>query len=751
MSKKLPFVQSDIPRDLRMFLDRVRELVSGSGSDRLISLADVVDAGIGGADGKNNLTLPPSSVIVNTPPPPTGLTASGAIQNVVLTWDAAKYAGHAFTEIWGSSTNTIGTAVLLGQAPGVTYSDALGPGTTRYYWIRFKNTNDEVGPYNAVVGVAGTTGQEVPHLLDVLTGQLQETQLYSALGSRLNLIDGSGAGSVNARIAVEATTRSTETGALFAQYAIKIDNNGYVSGFGLASTANNATPYSEFAIRADKFYIASPSGPGISPIIPFVVTTTPTTVNGVAVPVGIYMDAAYIKNGTITNAKIGDATIDSAKINSLTANKITAGAISTGEYIQSSNYVAGTSGWRINGSGAAEFAAAAIRDKVLATQIDARGLTILDTSGNAILTAGASVSASTFSGNVNGNVAGVAASTVKDNAANALTNAATAQTTANTAVSAAATAQATADSKLARSGSQILTGPVTLNAASAFTVGNPALNGVAGRNGFYIGSTGIVGTKDGSATFTLDNDGNALFKGNLTGATGTFSGSIAVGSSPAVSGETMTGTGAKLNADGTFAMGTADTNISFNGTKMSLNGNVVGNRNLLPGASVPDIVLTSTSGSNYYINFNNWTRITFDNYFVKNQIGAVAYGDYFTLPAGTYYYELSVGNMWNGGSDGNEGVFTALALQQANRVLLGYSEEDGTPYYNVGEPTILSYAGATRAGDWQYVTAYGVNRIALANATNIMIVAYTNDYPNIIMRPPGSGYTSSYIKIWRDS
>lgn len=367
MSKKLPFVQSDIPRDLRMFLDRVRELVSGSGSDRLISLSDVVQAGIGGADSSNNLTLP-ATAAVTTPPAPTGLAASGALQNVVLTWDNPRYPDHAFTEVWGASTNVIGTAVLIGQAPGAVYSDALGFDSTRYYWIRFKNTYDEVGAYNAVSGVVGTTGKEVPHLLDVLTGQIKQTQLFSDLSTRIDLIDGTGAGSVNARVATETTNRTTavdavastvttlsttvaghtsaiatevstranETGSLFSKYTVKIDSNGYVSGFGLASTANTATPYSEFAIRADKFYIASPSGPGINPVAPFVVTTTESTVNGVTVPAGVYMDAAYIKNGTITNAKIGDAAIDNAKITTLDAAKITTGYISANRILAGS-------------------------------------------------------------------------------------------------------------------------------------------------------------------------------------------------------------------------------------------------------------------------------------------------------------------------------------------------------------------------------------------------------------------------------
>jgi hypothetical protein len=114
---------------------------------------------------------------------------------------------------------------------------------------------------------------------------------------------------------------------LEAQYTVKIDLNGFVSGFGLASTAPvNGTPSSEFIVRADRFSIASP---GQTTIIPFIVQATSTTINGVSVPAGVYMNDAYIRNGTITNAKIGNAAIDDAKIASLSADKIVAGTIDT--------------------------------------------------------------------------------------------------------------------------------------------------------------------------------------------------------------------------------------------------------------------------------------------------------------------------------------------------------------------------------------------------------------------------------------
>ena len=133
---------------------------------------------------------------------------------------------------------------------------------------------------------------------------------------------------LSAAIQSEASTRASIDGSLLAQYTIKTQVNGYVSGFGLASTSNNAAPTSEFAVLADSFKIASPTGPGITPATPFIVRTTATTIGGVAVPVGVYLQDAFIANGTINNAKIANAAIDNAKIANLDAAKITTGFIS---------------------------------------------------------------------------------------------------------------------------------------------------------------------------------------------------------------------------------------------------------------------------------------------------------------------------------------------------------------------------------------------------------------------------------------
>jgi hypothetical protein len=110
--------------------------------------------------------------------------------------------------------------------------------------------------------------------------------------------------------------------------------------------------------------------PGQASIIPFVVTTSASTVNGVAVPAGVYMDAAFIKNGTITNAKIGDAQIDNSHITELSADKLTVGDGTVGGDLKSTTFSAtagSEAGWKLQPNGTATFMNAVVRGKVTAT------------------------------------------------------------------------------------------------------------------------------------------------------------------------------------------------------------------------------------------------------------------------------------------------------------------------------------------------------------------------------------------------
>ena len=615
MSNKLPSVTSDIPRDLRTFIDRLREIVSGTGNDRLVSAQDLINGGIAGP-GNNGTLVPPTTGLISTPPAPKNLTATGGVYDVFVEWDNPTYYGHDYTEVYGGSTNVIGDAVLLGFTPGVNYVDTIGPSQSRYYWARFVNTRGTKGPFNSVTGTLGTTAAEVAHLLSVLTGAITQTQLFADLGARINLIDNNAAGSVNTRIATETTnrttadsaivgtvttlsatvgantsaiqtetsTRASETGSLFAKYTVKIDQNGYVSGFGLASTANNDTPFSDFIIRADRFSIASPTGPGITPVIPFIVTTTTTTINGVTVTPGVYINGAFIQGGTIQGASIAGGTIENAKLINVSANKITGAALEATSYIESAAYISGSQGWKIHANGTAEFAAASIRGQLIASQINANGLSIKDTSGNIILNAG--------TGDFTGSLNGTAASTVVSNASTALSTAnsassaaSSAQSTANSASSAASSAQSTANSALSGLSNKISTDSRSvLSGGGGIAVGTLNWNSSGVRTSGYgvgITSAGMAAYKsDGTPTFVLDgSNGNASFAGTLSAAEGTFAGTLTAAAVNAVNtiniaGEavvTMDQFNHTIASNGGNNTGTSTFNYTFN---MASSGNV---------------------------------------------------------------------------------------------------------------------------------------------------------------------------------
>lgn len=121
----------------------------------------------------------------------------------------------------------------------------------------------------------------------------------------------------SASILQKAETAVSVTGTVSSQYSVKIDNNGYISGFGLLSTSKvDENPYSDFIIRADRFSVGSPAiprpitgfNPDGSPIygdptpdnIPFMVQTTNETLpDGNIRPAGVYIKQAFIRRADI--------------------------------------------------------------------------------------------------------------------------------------------------------------------------------------------------------------------------------------------------------------------------------------------------------------------------------------------------------------------------------------------------------------------------------------------------------------------
>lgn len=164
----------------------------------------------------------------------------------------------------------------------------------------------------------GTTGVAATYA-GLQSEQTARTTADTALSQNINSLSTTVGGNTSS-----IQTQTSSINGIQAKYAVKIDNNGHVSGFGLISTANNGTPTSSFIVAADRFAIASTN---INPAFPFKVITSATTINGAYVPAGVYIKDVFIHDAQITTAAIKDATITDGKIVDLTAGKITSGEI----------------------------------------------------------------------------------------------------------------------------------------------------------------------------------------------------------------------------------------------------------------------------------------------------------------------------------------------------------------------------------------------------------------------------------------
>lgn len=100
----------------------------------------------------------------------------------------------------------------------------------------------------------------------------------------------------------------------------------------------------------------------------------------------------------------------------------------------------------------------------------------------------------------------------------------------------------------------------------------------------------------GTAGYYIERSTGTAILNNL-GARGT----LQSGSSPAISGSSMTGAGAVINSNGTFAVGDSSNNITYNGSTINLNGNIVAAGNLKEG--------TNTTQSGNTFGFGNGTSV----------------------------------------------------------------------------------------------------------------------------------------------
>ena len=261
----------------------------------------------------------------------TGLSATAAtldsVKTAVENTDTGLAATAAKVEALETTVNDTSTGVVATANALDTIELAVNDADTGLSATLSKVEALETTVNDPNTGVAATAQAVDVVTLEVFPDGITEASAISQLSTTVGENTAS----------VEAQAASID--GLEAKYTVKIDVNGAVAGYGLASKPNSAgNIVSEFIVNADRFAILKGATDTGTATVPFTVYTTAQTHNGVTVQPGVYMADAFIADGTITTAKIGlaaidnaqiaDAAITNAKINDLDAGKITAGFIS---------------------------------------------------------------------------------------------------------------------------------------------------------------------------------------------------------------------------------------------------------------------------------------------------------------------------------------------------------------------------------------------------------------------------------------
>jgi len=264
-------------------------------------------------------------VPINLPPPnaeywvdvgQTVETATGLVQQVETnTADISKIDGTvtaqaaAFQALRASSRDDNGEGELADALKGWTSTAAIATESS----VRASQNEATAQRVSTLETSIGDNAASIQSLEKVVTTN------SSATATKLEQLNVS-VGQNTAAVQQASSAIADTNGKLSTMWSVKMDTTAggqkYAASFGLGLQVDPSGVSSQFVVRADTFMLLNLAN-GV-PVSPFAVSGGQT-----------FIRDAFIQDGTITNAKIG-------------------------EYIASTNYVPGKSGWAINKSGGFE-------------------------------------------------------------------------------------------------------------------------------------------------------------------------------------------------------------------------------------------------------------------------------------------------------------------------------------------------------------------------------------------------------------
>lgn len=389
-------------------------------NERAVQWSDMLSLGLANVkglteDGYPDYGLPPAeNPDMTTPPAIVNFSVEASFNFVTLSWDQPRYRNHAYVEVWRAPgfkklpddsevPTTRSDAVFRLMTASIVCSDTVLPGDKWRYWARNVGSNGVPGEWTSVDGHLAEVPEDPGYLIDKISGEIREGDLYPALGEKIDT----------------SYTGVIEQGALInAAWTVRIDSGNAVSGFGLM--VDGTTGRSDFIIRSDRFAIAAPQAydQNGKPIVntaafPFIVDVTNPASPKVLIK-NAYIDQAFIQTlvtGSLvadritgqtlmgTHIRGGDMAIGSNFSVDSVGSATMLNAFIKGT-IQSINYGAGTAGWQIHNNGNAEFNNAVLRGTVYAEDGYFNGTVRADKIlGDVVTAKTVSVAARTASGN----------------------------------------------------------------------------------------------------------------------------------------------------------------------------------------------------------------------------------------------------------------------------------------------------------------------------------------------------------------
>ena len=142
---------------------------------------------------------------VGLPPAVSFLTTTSELFGIGIKWGFPAGAEDTQrTELWYGPANNLAAATKLADLayPQADYRmQSLLAGATLFFWARLVDRTGNIGPFYPVVnGVMGQASSQAGPILDLIAGQVGESELAKEILDEIELISGSGPGSVNERL-----------------------------------------------------------------------------------------------------------------------------------------------------------------------------------------------------------------------------------------------------------------------------------------------------------------------------------------------------------------------------------------------------------------------------------------------------------------------------------------------------------------------------------------------------------------------